>query len=339
MREKPGISDEQIRVCLREEYGLSPVAVDFLPLGLDTNAGVYRVAGADRSPYLLKVKTGRLYEPSCLVPRYLRDQGIAQVVAPLPTRRGALWTEVGQWTAMLYPFIEGVTGWDPPMTGEHWKIVGAALQRVHQVDLPTGGFESLRRETFDPSGYARWIRAFEVQQAGSSDGSASEQALRSLWLQHAPTIHTMMTSMEALAAVLQDQSGPHVVCHADLHPANIIRDRAGRAFVVDWDDVMLAPKERDFIFVGDAPVDNSARQDTSPFFQGYGQTEIDWRALTYYLWERVVTDLIACAQDVFFRADLEEETKAEAVELFRRILAAGGDVDTARDAAAHLNSL
>ncbi|HEX8219322.1 MAG TPA: aminoglycoside phosphotransferase family protein [Chloroflexia bacterium] len=339
MREKPGISDEQIRVCLSDEYGLSRTTVAFLPLGLDTNAGVYRVADVEGSPYLLKVKSGRLYEPSCLVPRYLRDQGIAQVVAPLPTNRGALWAGVGQWTAMLYPFIEGVAGWDPPMTGEHWEAVGAALKRVHQVTLPSEGFESLRRETFDPAGYSRWIRAFEAQQAGSSGGSTSERALRSLWLRHQPTIYAMVSSMEALATMLQKHSGPYVVCHADLHPGNIIRDLAGGAFVVDWDDVMLAPKERDFIFAGGAPVDDSARQDTSPFFAGYGQAEIDWRALTYYLWERVVTDLIACAQDVFFRPDLEEETKIEAVQLFSRILAEGGDVDTARAAAAHLNAV
>ena len=32
-------------------------------------------------------------------------------------------------------------------------------------------------------------------------------------------------------------------------PANLIRDRAGNVFVIDWDEVMLAPKERDFIFI------------------------------------------------------------------------------------------
>jgi spectinomycin phosphotransferase len=35
----------------------------------------------------------------------------------------------------------------------------------------------------------------------------------------------------------------------DLHPRNLIRDHAGKVFVIDWDEVMLAPKERDFIFV------------------------------------------------------------------------------------------
>jgi spectinomycin phosphotransferase len=141
--------------------------------------------------------------------------------------------------------------------------------------------------------------------------------------------------MDTLGGVLRKQSGRHVICHADLHPGNIIRDQADRVFLIDWDDVMLAPKERDFLFVGE-PSAGSAQEDIPPFFQGYGETEIDWVALTYYLWERVVTDLIECGRQVFFRDDLGEETKADACRLFRDILSEGNEADTARSAAAHL---
>ena len=59
-------------------------------------------------------------------------------------------------------------------------------------------------------------------------------------------------------------------------------------------------------------------------------------ALTYYRWERVVQDLIACAQEVFFRDDLGEETKADSAQLFHAILAEGGEIDAASQASAHL---
>jgi spectinomycin phosphotransferase len=105
-------------------------------------------------------------------------------------------------------------------------------------------------------------------------------------------------------------------------------------FVIDWDDVMLAPKERDFIFFGEAPTDGSVGR--PPFFQGYGETEIDWIALAYYRWERVVQDLIECARTVFLRDDLGEETKADAVHLFDTIVAGEGVVQAAYAAAAHI---
>ena len=335
MREKLGIAVEQLRVCLQEQYDLIPVTLDFLPLGLDTRAALYRVVSEHGTPSLLKVTSRPLYKPQCLVPRYLSDQGIASVVAPLPTKRHTLWTRVEDWTVIVYPFLDGDTSWTG-MTDKNWKDTGTVFKRIHQVILPPEGFESLRKETFDPTEYARWVRAFETQHARSEGGSVSERALRSSWIAHQPTIHTAVTSLEKLAGVLQERSGPHVICHADLHPGNLLRDRADQVFVIDWDEVMLAPKERDFLFVGEPQTDGSAQQNTPPFFQGYGQTEIDWIALTYYRFERVVQDLIECAQEVFFRDDLGEESKANAVQLFHDILAEGGEIDAAYTAAARI---
>jgi spectinomycin phosphotransferase len=138
--------------------------------------------------------------------------------------------------------------------------------------------------------------------------------------------------------VLQSRTLPYVISHADLHPANLLRDHLGHVFVIDWDEVMLAPKERDFLFVKESSADSEALPGTPAFFQGYGQTEIDWIALTYYRYERVVQDLIACAQEVFFRDDLGEGTKADSVQLFHAILADGGEIDAASQASAHLPS-
>jgi spectinomycin phosphotransferase len=47
--------------------------------------------------------------------------------------------------------------------------------------------------------------------------------------------------------------------------------------------------------------------------------------LSYYLWERVIQDVIAYAQDVCFRDDLAEETRADIAQLFHEYLAEGGD--------------
>ncbi len=67
-----------------------------------------------------------------------------------------------------------------------------------------------------------------------------------------------MASLEKLAEVLQSRTLPYVISHADLHPANLLRDPLGHVFVIDWDEVMLAPKERDFIFVKASSADSEA---------------------------------------------------------------------------------
>src|SRR6266436_663035 len=328
MREPPRITEEDLRACLQDQYDLRPVTLTFLPLGHDYDAGMYRVESEQGTAYALKVTTRSLYEPRCLVPRYLYDLGIASVVAPIPTRSSALWTQLSEWTVIVYPWISGessLTG----MTDEQWKQVGTIFQRIHQVMLPPVGFEALRKETFDPTEYTRWIRTFETQYANTEGGGAVERALRSCWVAHQSTIHTVLISLEKRAGVLQSRTFPYVICHADLHARNLIRDRAGQVFVIDWDEVMLAPKERDFIFVRHPHAD--------AFFQGYGQVEIDWVALTYFLWERVVQDLIECTRNVCFREDWAEESRAEAVQLLDVILAEDrGHIDAAYQASAHL---
>src|SRR3989442_15676558 len=144
MREEPRIGRQILRSCLQEQYGLVPTTINFLPLGADVNAGVYRVVDEQGSPYLLKIKHGSFYAPSCLVPRYLCDQGISTVVAPLPTKRKAFWTQAEEWTVVLYPYLEGVTGWTG-MTDKHWNDVGVIFKRVHEVALPLSGFDGVRR--------------------------------------------------------------------------------------------------------------------------------------------------------------------------------------------------
>lgn len=341
MRASPNIPEEHLRACLRDQYGLSAATLALLPRGRDTRAGVYRVVSARGACYLLKVKSGAFSQASCLVPRYLKDQGIAAVAAPLPTTRGALWTTLREsgadWAAMLYPFIEGDVGWTPAMTDEQWQAVGASMREIHQVTLPPEGFASLRRETFGPGEYLRWIRAFELEHIGAEGGSWAERALREQWREHQLTIHTALTALDDLARALHGRSGPQVICHADLHPSNIIRDSDGGVHIVDWDDVMLAPKERDFLFVDRGlPEDALAQPGALPFFQGYGPAEIDWRAMTYFRWERAVQDMVELAQQVFLRDDLGEEIKTDAAQLFGILFAPGNNVDAARSAAVHL---
>jgi spectinomycin phosphotransferase len=330
MREPPNISEDRLQACLLDEYNLSTMSLEFLPRGLDFKAGVFRVVSKHGVPYLLKVTSRPLYEPGFRVPRYLWDQGITSVIAPIPTKSHTLWTKLEDWTLIVYPFVDGDTSWTG-MTNEQWKVVGNIFKRIHNIRLKPESFSSLRKETFDPTEYIQWIRDFESQHLLIRQGKNEiELALRDSWAKNQSTIHTAVTYLEKLAAVLQSQTFQYVICHADLHPANLIRDDAN-VFVIDWDEVMLAPKERDFIFIREPQAD--------AFWEGYGKPEIHWLLLSYYLWERIIQDVIVNAQDVCFRDDLGEETKADIAKLFQDYMLDGeNEVAAAYEASAHLTT-
>ncbi|MGB0388018.1 MAG: phosphotransferase, partial [Ardenticatenaceae bacterium] len=145
MLEKPELQEDRIISCLRERYGLRVCGVAFLPLGNDSTAWVYRVRTDEPGgrSYFLKVKRGRVYEPALFVPRYLKDQGIEQVVAPLPTNvaggdERALWARVDdtEFALILYPFVEGRTGMESGMSDEQWVELGQVLRRIHSTRPP-----------------------------------------------------------------------------------------------------------------------------------------------------------------------------------------------------------
>ena len=109
----------------------------------------------------------------------------------------------------------------------------------------------------------------------------------------------------ALGARLEDQPPAFVLCHADIHPANIIIDSAGALHIVDWDEALLAPKERDLMFFID---DGRSADTTDAFLAGYGDHTVDPLALAYYKYDWVIQELGDYGERVFLADDLSDVT-------------------------------
>ncbi len=136
MLEKPAISDETLLTALHDHFDLSAAALEFLPIGYDAFAGVYRVRVADGRDYFLKVKKGGVAPVTVAIPRFLKASGIREVIAPLPTTAGELWGAVDDFGMILYPFIEGADAITIDMTADQAGTFGRALKRIHSLGLP-----------------------------------------------------------------------------------------------------------------------------------------------------------------------------------------------------------
>lgn len=105
MLEKPDLPDQSIAACLHDAYGLRVAQVAFLPLGADLNTAVYRAVEDDGTPYFVKLRRGDFDEIAVSPPKFLSDQGISQVIAPLPTQVGRLSADLDPVRVILYPLI------------------------------------------------------------------------------------------------------------------------------------------------------------------------------------------------------------------------------------------
>jgi len=332
MRDDPGIDAEEIAVCLNGQYGLHVAGIVFLPIGHDMNAFVYRVVADDASVYFLKIRTGPVYLPGLLVPRALIDCGINSVLAPLRTRRSELWASLdGQsgCSVVLYPFIPGENAMVAGLSDDQWRAFGAALKSIHSSGLEARFRDALRVENFAlPS--AALVRQLLRLIDHTGFENAVARRFAQFWRQHAERIERMLDRAEELGATLQSKAFDLVLCHSDIHAANILTGDDGRIWLVDWDAPLIAPRERDLLFViGSGIARTVTPTEEDLFFEGYGSVEIDAEALIYYRYERIIEDLGEFGRHVFLTQDASEASREHEAELARGFFEPGGDIDRA----------
>ena len=298
MLEKPDLDDARIVRCLRDEYGLPAARITFLPVGADQNTAAYRLAAAAGTAHFLKLRAGPFDETSVLLPRFLADHGIPGIIAPLPARDGRLWARVDGFRTILYPFVPGRDGYQVDLSDQHWRALGAALKRVHTLALPPALRRRIRRETYDP----RWRQGLSTTLARlGQDPLPDAIAGRLVAFLHPrqDQILDLVARAERLAFDLVRRAPDPVLCHSDLHAGNVLVAEDGALYIVDWDEPILAPRERDLMYPGGAQGfrGHTPQEEEILFYEGYGPASIDDAALAYYRYERIVTDLaIFCEQ-------------------------------------------
>ena len=72
-------------------------------------------------------------ETAVILPQFLHDQGIRHIITPLPTKTGQLWTRLGAFTVILYPFVDGRNGCELKLSAAQWVAFGAALKKLHTL--------------------------------------------------------------------------------------------------------------------------------------------------------------------------------------------------------------
>ena len=329
MLEPPALAEEAIVGALEAGFGVRVAGLVFLPVGNDAASWAYRVEVARGPSLFLKVRAGAGAMPGAAVPGYLHRHGVPLVLPPLPTGAGAPYVVLDRFALALYPLLDVATGAEVGLSPAQWRELGAAVRRTHSLPPTAELAELAGREWFRPSRRAL-LPALEAEVARTDPADPVAGALARFWTARRDLIDALVDRADRLGRELAGEPFRPVLCHGDLHTWNVLVDADQHLWIVDWDEAVLAPRERDLFFVVGGIGHGLVRpRDTDSFLQGYGETGIDPRRLAYYRTAWAVQDIAAYGEEVLLAPALGEATRRAAVNGFMDLFEPGNIVDLA----------
>ncbi len=296
MLERPSLSDQSVLDCLKRAYNLNCRSLDFLPLGADLNTAVFRAEASGGQAWFVKLRRGALDEAAIRLPHWLAEHGVPGIIPPLEAQDGALSVDLPDggtdWRVVVYPFIPGQDGYQAVLTEAQWRQVGRAVSALHACHPPAELTGWLPREDYNPR-FCQAVRRLLQRAMNETFADPTAAELAAFMRQQAETISQIISLSEKLAKDIRHRPLAFVICHADLHPGNLHLAVEEKLYLVDWDTLILAPKERDLMFIGGGFWPN---QPEELFFQGYGKVNANPNALAYFRLERIVQDFAAVGE-------------------------------------------
>lgn len=295
-----------------EHYALQVAELAVVAGGADRNACLWQAVDERDGRFAIKWSSGG--SPAGLVlPAALNATRPGSAPEPLPTRTGALWVDIDGARLSVMEWVHGTSAMQAPLGRQGWRSVGRLLAALHVLPVRGQVRTGVPREDFDPS---RWAGLFTQVDAEVDTQPTEEltQDLARLWCANRAQLRRVHHRTLALADKLNRRKDlpEFSACHADPHLGNILV-QDGSTVLLDFDDAVLAPRERDLMFVlgGGVLADMAAtREQQRWFLQGYGQHEVDTDLLTYYRGLRVLEDASELAEVVLDPRNADRDRSA-----------------------------
>lgn len=143
------IQEQRIIELLKANYAIEAQSAQFLQVGADMNALVYKIDAKSNS-YFLKIKDSNHEEINLAVIRFLHDSDIKEVIFPITSMDGKLIKQLEDFKMIAYPFINGQNGFEKKLTRNQWIELGKTLKKIHTLSIPLTIQKQLRKEDFSP---------------------------------------------------------------------------------------------------------------------------------------------------------------------------------------------
>jgi hypothetical protein len=287
-------------------YGITPLR-EPVPLQQGYVAYVHRVDLVDGSAVFTKTYDDARPITAMIMPTLAAITTATQTLATVPAVAGrivaplpGLLVRSGPYTSVVFPYIDGITPRETPLTAPQLTALVTTVARIHAVDTTLPGLSSVPVEDFS----AVWVDdVVPALQEAAHPG----HPLTALIAPLLSTLSERYAQFLQLAGELRARHHPLVVCHTDIHGYNVvIADDV--PLLIDWEGMKIAPPEHDLMFW----VDDERWESIWEVYRAvHPAATIDPERLTFYRLRRLFEDLV---QDVQ-RVTQEHPTPEQMIDL------------------------
>ena len=221
-----------------DEQGLFFVTVDDLEAGIQAG----EAAGAAFAALELAYRTAAALRD---------DAGLDFVLAPIADDDGSVVRRLSaRYAISVAQFVHGACGsFGEYESAEERERIGVLLGRLHAA---SGVIDTGRPRRDDCGIPGRSVLDDALASLDSSwDAGPFGEPARALLAGRAEELQQRLRDYDVLAARVRERSGTWVITHGEPHRGNVIVEADGHRRLVDWDTVLVAPRERDLLFVLD----------------------------------------------------------------------------------------
>jgi spectinomycin phosphotransferase len=300
-----------LRRWLLDDFGLDVVELSPVAHGADLAAQVWKATTATNT-YAVKW-SGAGTNTGHQVAAFLADSGVPGIPEMIRTTEGGLWSfHAKKKRLTITPWIDGLRAAETGLTNEQWNEYGVLLRRVHDAELPPRLRDALPKHSHIDARVPAVAEKLQTRLSTQAPEDELEEELAAVWKQYEATITNLLTARPPVPA------GPRGVCHGDPHLGNVLVNE--HVHLIDWDDVILAPREQDLMFMlgGMGDVGPTIPEHLDAFLSGYGPHTLDHEAVHYYRHVRALEDVIMWSDQVITGPD-----NADALQVTKGILTQG----------------
>lgn len=242
----------------------------------------------DRGKFFCKVIDKPLFIPgvvnSLSTLKEMHDLGLNRINFPIPTLNHDLFVMFESILVVLFNYIDA-----PQSYTYDNALFGKLLAEIHELTPRVKAVTP--KETFifrHDAVFREKLNSFVNLQ----NGSIAERTASKLLKDNYQNLIVLYNKFQTLSANCREKSWEMVLTHGDA-PGNILVKASDDFYIVDWDDILLAPAERDVWFL----------LDKVDFIDGYRQVKKEFKAdeeaATYYLFSRYFNDLVEYWAEIF----------------------------------------